>query len=134
MAIDYPSPFHLCSLARVGSLLYFKPGSDGRVKLDTNRQMRDYVDRQHPGAMLVLGTAKQFMGENWSGPANFVMLAVCDRDNVKSGAALVLAFIIGGLVPKGTPIPAEHDAESGCIPFDLEHVWADAEDKLPRRN
>jgi len=136
MATEYLSPFHLCPLARVGSLMYFRPPphTDQRVRLETNRQMRDYVDKHHPGAALALGTARQFMGETWPGPANQVMIAVCDREDIESGGALVLAFILGGIVPKGASIPPGHDAASGCIPFDMEHAWADAEDKFPRRN
>jgi hypothetical protein len=136
MPTEYPSPFHLCPISRAGSLLYFRPPPhrDVRIRLETDRQMRDYVDKHHPGAVLALGTAGQFMSKTWSGPANQVMIAVCDRHDVEPRGALVLAFILGGLVPKGTPIPPEHEAASGCIPFDMEHVWADAEDKLPRRN
>jgi hypothetical protein len=50
------------------------------------------------------------------------------------GAELVVAFILGGIVAKGTAIPEGHAAEDGCIPFDMTDVWHDAYEQLPRRN
>jgi hypothetical protein len=133
MTTEYPHPFHLCALARAGTFVWFTPKGD-RVNCQTDREARQIAEQRNPGCTFVLGTTGQFMGADWKGPKNMAAIAVTDPSDVRLGAELVVAFILGGIVAKGTAIPEGHAAEDGCIPFDMTDVWHDAHEQLPRRN
>jgi hypothetical protein len=131
----YPPPFHLCSLSKTGTFLWFTGKTGERRKLRTNQEARDFAEQRQPGAVFVLSTMRALIGDDWNGPPNMVAMAVCDRSDLTTEGYNIVGFILGGIVPPGTPIPAGHDARlgAGCIPFDMD-VWSDAAIKLTSLN